>query len=219
MSAVADRIAALIRGSGLSQREVGRRCGVSGVTVHKWTSGIMQPSGEALEAFCELFSVTPAYLLFGDGNAPGAQTIVGAGDSISIPQIDIEGSCGEDRAVLQEVAPLIQFVKVSFEFVRQYCASASPRSLQIITAVGDSMEPTIASGDAVIVDVSQKIVNSEGIYVVRLGNNILLKRIQIGTDSLILLSDNKRYQPLYVDAQDLCVVGRAYAGLQIRRLA
>jgi len=65
MSAVSERIKALIEQSGLSYRSLAKKVGVSNVTVRNWAIGHSEPNREGLEALCEIFGVTPAYVMFG----------------------------------------------------------------------------------------------------------------------------------------------------------
>lgn len=60
MSAVSERIKALIEQSGLSYRSLAKKVGVSNVTVRNWAIGHSEPNREGLEALCEIFGVTPA---------------------------------------------------------------------------------------------------------------------------------------------------------------
>ena len=216
MSAVSDRIGALVKASGLSQRELARRLGTTHVTVSNWIKGASEPNEEGLEKLCEFFSVTPAYIKYGDGNAPVGQTII-TDDVISIPLINANVSCGYGFLNDSELI-LIRFVRVSIEFIRRYCPAANLRSLQIMTAFGDSMEPTLSEGDSVIVDVSEKTVKRDGLYVLRIGDGLFVKRIQITPKGLRLISDNPLYHPIDSTEDELEVIGRAYVGLCLKRL-
>ena len=92
MSAVSERIKALIEQSGVSYRSLAKKVGVSNVTVRNWAIGHSEPNREGLEALCEIFGVTPAYVMFGDANSP-VQTLVEDG-IVSIPHVNAEVSCG-----------------------------------------------------------------------------------------------------------------------------
>lgn len=216
MSAVSERIGALVKASGLSNRELSRRLGTTHVTISNWVRGAAEPSEEGLERLCEFFQVTPAYIMYGDGNAPHGQTIINE-DTVSIPMINAEVSCGAGFLNSQELI-LIRFIRVSIELIRRYCPSANIRSLQIMTAFGDSMEPTLSEGDSVIVDVSEKTVRRDGMYVVRIGASLFVKRIQITPKGLRLISDNSLYHPIETTEDEVEIIGRAYVGLCLKRL-
>jgi transcriptional regulator with XRE-family HTH domain len=215
MSAVSERIKALIEQSGLSYRRLAKKVGVSNVTVRNWAIGHSEPNREGLEALCEIFGVTPAYVMFGDANSP-VQTLVEDG-IVSIPHVNAEVSCGHGFLNTDELE-LIRFVRVSQGFIRRYCPSANVRSLQIMAAFGDSMEPTLHEGDAVIVDISEKKIVRDGMYVVRIGEGLFVKRVQVTPEGLRLLSDNKFYEPINTTPESIEVIGRAYVGLCIKRL-
>ena len=52
------------------------------------------------------------------------------------------------------------------------------------------MEPTIRDGDVLLVNTALDHVRTEGIYVIRFGEVLLVKRIAVGMDSVTLISDN-----------------------------
>lgn len=216
MSAVSERIGALVKASGLSNRELARRLGTTHVTISNWLNGASEPNESGLEKLCEFFEVTPAYIKYGDGNAPQGQTII-TDDVVSIPLINAEVSCGQGFLNDRELI-LIRFVRVSIELIRRYCPTANLRSLQIMTAFGDSMEPTLCEGDSVIVDVSEKTVRRDGMYVIRIGDGLFVKRVQIIPRGLRLLLDNEFYKPIDTTEEDIAIVGRAYVGLCLKRL-
>ena len=217
METLAQRIQALIRDSGLSQRALAARIGVSSSSLSQWASGRFRPSDEAIAALCEFFSVTPAWLLYGDGNAPEGQSIV-MSDTVAIPQLDVSGSCGFGDTV-EEFVSLVRMIRVSLSFLRIYCPGANNHALHIIPCRGDSMEPTLSDGDTVIVDASQTRPTSEGVYAVVLNGCVFVKRIQFLQDSYRLLSDNKRYDAIDVrSCDDVKIIGKCYVSFAIKRL-
>lgn len=217
METMAQRIQALIRDSGLSQRALAARIGVSSSSLSQWATGRFRPSDEAIATLCEFFSVTPAWLLYGDGNAPEAQSIV-MSDTVAIPQLDVSGSCGFGDAV-EEFVSLVRMIRVSLSFLRIYCPGANNHALHIITCRGDSMEPTLSDGDTVIVDVSQKHPTTEGVYAVVLNGSVFVKRLQFLQNGYRLLSDNKRYDAINVASyDDVKIIGKCYVSFAIKRL-
>ena len=216
MSATSERIKSLIESTGLSRREIARRIGVSHVSLSQWISGKNEPSREKLESFCEFFSVTPAYVLYGTGNAP-EQTIAHDDGTVAIPLLDIRCSCGGGCDVPADVS-LIRFLRASAEFIRRYCPSANVRSLQIVTASGDSMAPTFQDGDAVIVDRSETRISADGIYAIRVNGSVFIKRVQTLPSGVRLLSDNHLYPPIDAHAGEIDVIGRCYVGVCLKSL-
>lgn len=64
---------------------------------------------------------------------------------------------------------------------------------------GNSMEPELKDGDTVLVDQSQKDVLSGAVFAVGIDDTIMVKRIEKHPNKLVLLSDNTRYAPIYLD--------------------
>ncbi len=86
-------------------------------------------------------------------------------------------------------------------------------SLALIQAEGDSMEPTLSDGDTLLIDHSITKVKSEAIYVLRIGETLVAKRLQMLFDgSVSVQCDNPRYQDYTISASEvetsLTVVGR-----------
>ena len=68
---------------------------------------------------------------------------------------------------------------------------------------GDSMEPLMEDGDTLLVDQSDTQVMDGKIYVVTLGDELRVKRVQKGMRGYILRSENPRYADITIDGADL----------------
>jgi SOS-response transcriptional repressor LexA len=68
---------------------------------------------------------------------------------------------------------------------------------------GDSMEPLMEDGDTLLVDQSDTQVMDGKIYVVTLGDELRVKRVQKGMRGYILRSENPRYADIVIDGADL----------------
>ena len=80
----------------------------------------------------------------------------------------------------------------------------SPKELVIVKTKGDSMEPTISDGSDLVVNRAQKTPIDGKIFVVRKGNTIWVKRIQVLLDDeFVLISDNKQYSPITINKADM----------------
>ncbi len=65
METVGQRIKALRRVTGTSQKELGKFCGVSDVAVGYWEKDINTPGGEALSKLAKFFNTSIDYILYG----------------------------------------------------------------------------------------------------------------------------------------------------------
>jgi len=74
---------------------------------------------------------------------------------------------------------------------------------------GNSMEPTIANGDTVLVNITQRDIVDGGIYALRGENAMIIKRVQNELDGrLRLISDNPVFKAIEIAHTELDVIGR-----------
>lgn len=75
----------------------------------------------------------------------------------------------------------------------------------LVNVTGDAMEPTLINGDPIMVDMQVNRVDVSGIYVIEMGGDLFVKRIQRKMDgSLVVKCDNTKYEDE--------VIEREYAG-------
>lgn len=87
-----------------------------------------------------------------------------------------------------------------------------PSSLSVIRVAGDSMEPTLCDGDDILVDQTVATVREEGIYVLRVDDLLVVKRL-IPDRRLVppfrISSDNERHPDIVIsDPASVRVIGR-----------
>ena len=90
---------------------------------------------------------------------------------------------------------------------------ARPGDLWMIPVDGDSMEPVLASGDRILIDVSRTVPVPPGIFVIWDGMGFVAKRIEHVPHSdpprVVLKSLNPEYDSYERLAEEIRVVGRA----------
>jgi phage repressor protein C with HTH and peptisase S24 domain len=105
----------------------------------------------------------------------------------------------------------VEFIALRHEWVRSVFG-IEPDRLLMETAVGESMQPGIQDGDLLLIDGTENRFRSFGVYVLEIGDERLVKRVQRRLDgSLSLISDNPTYETEHVPparAADIRVVGR-----------
>ena len=79
----------------------------------------------------------------------------------------------------------------------------SERNSVLMDVRGDSMEPLLKDGDTLLLDQSDTEILDGRIYVVTLGDELRVKRIQKGFKGYILRSENPRYADITVEGEDL----------------
>ena len=130
------------------------------------------------------------------------------GDYVLIPHLDIGASAGAGA----EPGPELPVAVLAFQssWVRGL-ASGRPEALSVIRVEGDSMLPTLADGDNILVDTDDSERLRDGIYVLRTDDALLVKRLSINpaTRRLTIRSDNSAY-PSWDDCDPatVAVIGR-----------
>jgi SOS-response transcriptional repressor LexA len=84
-------------------------------------------------------------------------------------------------------------------------------SIRIDETDGDSMKPIMGPGDVVIIDRDDRIeIVSDAIYAVRIDEASTVKKVQQKGRYLFLISQNKDYEPIIIDINDIenPVIGR-----------
>lgn len=84
--------------------------------------------------------------------------------------------------------------------------------LAIVEVRGDSMEPTLSSGDRVLVNMSDRQVSQPGIFIIYDGDGTVIKRVEKIPGSkppkIVLISDNPLHGKYELDSEDVQIVGR-----------
>lgn len=126
------------------------------------------------------------------------------GDWIEVPRLSLGASAGPGvDAALEEAFDTFRF---SPRWLREMGLDA--RALSAIRVTGDSMEPTLRDGDEILVD-SRPLALRDGVYVVRLDDMVLVKRLETARPGRIaLLSDNPAYRPIDCEAGEVVIIGR-----------
>lgn len=141
--------------------------------------------------------------------APPPSTGISPADYVYIPRFDVSASAGPGLFADQE--QVIDYMAFREDWVRR-ALGVDPTRLVLITAQGDSMEPTIRSGDLLLIDTSVDRILDDAIYVICRGGQLVVKRLQrFFRGAIAIRSDNPAYVDETLDAadlEDLRVAGR-----------
>jgi phage repressor protein C with HTH and peptisase S24 domain len=119
---------------------------------------------------------------------------------VLLPLLEARAAAGNHGGLRSD--HLVDFIAFSESFLKQ-TLRRSPQNLALLTASGDSMDPTIRDGDLLLVDTSARRIEGSFIYVLAIGGGLLVKRIDLRRDgSVILKSDNPKYAAEEVPAAE-----------------
>jgi phage repressor protein C with HTH and peptisase S24 domain len=125
-------------------------------------------------------------------------------DWVDVPRLALGASAGPGAVPQEEQA--VGAFRFSRRWLRQQ--GLDSRSLSAIAVDGDSMEPVLRDGDEILVDTTLRPLR-DGVHVVRVGEVLLVKRLETGRPGLVVLkSDNPAYDPIALAPCDVEVVGR-----------
>ncbi len=208
-----ERIAARMQALNLTQSELARRVGVSQPAIHallnrnKTGSRILGPVARELQT-------TVAYLNGEtDDPAEGAQVpmkpedVAEQFDLVPLEEIDLEygmgGTFGDSPVTVQ----VHQIPRLLMEAMGGRGTTST--SLFVAKGRGDSMEPTIADGDMIIVDRSKRqLRDPDRIWALTVGDFHMVKRLRPRGSSIVLLSDNPKVPEEVVSMEEINLVGR-----------
>lgn len=210
---------------GILQKDLLEPVGVNKGTIIRWESGSSIPSDKLAE-FAKLgFDIS--YVVTGirtestkkDTSIEEERTPVQhlsknetsflPANLFYVPVVDVEASAGHGAMVISE-----EYSDKSMVFDCQWLSkrNLNKSNLVVITAKGDSMHPTIISGESLVVDTSPLDNFVDGIYVIDLDSHLLVKRLQRQfTGGIKILSDNPAYEAQLVPQESLDqlhIVGR-----------
>lgn len=190
---MSERIAQAIIGSGRQPRDLSKEIGISVARISQLKSESGGIKAEHLFAFARATGYSPQWIAEGVGeprtHAPQEN------DYAVIAQHNAKKSDG--------TAPLNAHAGISGELVfkRSWLNSMGlqEKSLKVIYTQGNSMSPTLADGDALLLDESQKEASNRHVYaILRPDGELIIKRlVRTMTNGWIIRSDNedKRLYP------------------------
>lgn len=125
------------------------------------------------------------------------------GLAIAVPCIDAAASAGPGGLVEDDVSAGTRLIDPALVKALRL----DPAGLSMITAVGESMLPTIHPGDALLVDcANRRVASRAAVFVIRAHGALLVKRVARHGNAVIVTSDNPDYPR--IDSDDIDIVGR-----------
>lgn len=216
----AERLRRAVRGVG-TVKQVAKMSGVAFGTLNAYLAGgemkmsnaaaLAQATGVRLEWLATgagPMHEAEAGLLECGAELGGQDLVPQAPGSMLIPRYDARAAAGNGSPFNE--GHMVGKVQISGDLLPPNLRR-NPAHLALIECMGDSMEPALRDGDYLLVDTSIRNVAAGPIYILRVGDTLLAKRLQPRLDGTVLvISDNPRYPPETVtpsDAHPLEIVG------------
>lgn len=198
MELLSERIDFAMKKRNLNANSLANLVGVTRPAMAKILNGDTREPKKIFEIAAAL-GVPVEWLKTGKGEAPDFEAEVDSVEENNEPfytrleVLDVYASAGNGEFVSGDLAGYVQAVEFQNEYFHQLFQRASDKGLSIINVKGDSMEPTICSGDLLFVDTTRNAYQGDGIYVFSFNDKLYVKRLQFAGDKLLVISDNKHY--------------------------
>lgn len=193
---IGERIASLYEGRDRS--EFSKDLGVHDAAVGTYVRGDSEPPIEFLTKLHEEMSVDMNWLLAGEGtfNLPAFR------EELSIPHYDVQVNAGDGVVGLIPISG--KYISFDESWFKQFVPINAV--LGVLDVNGDSMMPTLRSGDSIIVNMNQEHIKAAlaegGIFVFSIRGDFKVKRLQpMANGDLRIISDNDKYQNETITAE------------------
>ncbi len=207
-----DRLASLIEEAG-NPNAFANKVGVSPSGIHRLIEG-GTPGMPLLIKICDAFNISSDWLSRGIGEKYLNENITPklsdelvfvydtAGNKVDlneftfIPRYNVAASAGHGADISQE-QPMhpMAFRKYWIDNILRICAT----DLIIIGVKGDSMEGEISDGDVILINTADRYLNN-GIYVIRIDGDLIVKRVQkLPGNKIEVSSTNTAYRAFEID--------------------
>lgn len=220
MTTLSERLTSLMNEKGISQAELARLIGIKQPSVFKILNGETRNPKKILEIATAL-NVDPHWLKTGEGDPDPSYRIVEVSEpqnpnTVRVDILDVEASAG-NGAYLSPTEQGLLSQEFDLTFFRQQFGRADAKHLKLITVKGDSMAPTLESGDLLYVDISENYFAADGLYVFTFDGQTFIKRLQKVGKEMLVISDNPTYKEwTFTQDDDVFIHGRVIFSMPMK---
>lgn len=202
-----NRLKELRRAKGLTQEEIARLLGVQKAAICKYETGRVAIPPDTLVVLCDFFGVTADYMLCREEPvlvspqfkppASLSPRFHPVSDAVGVPLV----------GCVHAGLPMLAAENIS-EYVPVPAADVQGGDYFYMEVEGDCMVGAcIPEGALVLVRMQQHVENGQ-IAVVRLEDEVLLRKVKWMNNQLVLIPSNTRYEPIIVAGGDVQIIGR-----------
>jgi phage repressor protein C with HTH and peptisase S24 domain len=172
-----------------------------------------RPARETLARVAEVLKVDVDWLISGIGKVEGDLPVPlsEVEDFVPIRLAAPRASMGGGAVVDDQDEDTDRTYQFRRSWIEQRLG-VKPSNLRLLHVEGDSMAPTLMSGDMVLVDMTRRVPNPPGIFVLNDGMGLVAKRIEAVPNCdpprIRIFSDNPVYSPYEQLLEMVNIVGR-----------
>ena len=197
----------------MSQKSFGASLGLSQGTYQKYESGMASFPDELKAQLAERYGINLHWLITGEGamHTSGDDSHARVRDNafkddddalkdsvvVEMTSLKVSAGAGQEWGGAQLTGEKLCIPK---RVARRYPKDAAFAGAQV---VGDSMEPTLHDGEPVVY--VRDFIQGDGIYVLAVNGELLVKRLQFDGifNKLHIISDNTRYRSVEIPMEGL----------------
>lgn len=210
-----------------SQKKFGERLGITPMQVSLLENGQRDVKIELINQL-EQIGIDPRWLITGEGEmfrsdetdieltaAGNSELALGDSSVVKIPVIDVRASAGP--GILNYIEDIKDYVAIPVSMLPVH---SGRQNLAFIEIYGDSMEPTLRSGERIVIDTQAQDIISGGIYLIKAFDELRIKRLEQRLNGNIrIFSDNPAFAPEELTKEqwytsEILVIGRMIMSLR-----
>ncbi len=216
---IGNRIQSMRRSKGLTQDKMAQLLNVAPNTLSNWENDVHAPSRAKVRQIADILGVSPIDI---EEQGVNPDQVIDAssdlGGLVFVPEYTTRVAADGGVVVEQEADKPLRWPWPKTFFETEI--KANPRDCGVLEVIGDSMEPTLRSGDRVLVNFSRINPARPGIYVLSELGEAIVKRVELIPGSrpprLRISSDNPLHQAYEVAADDVQILG--WVELRVTRI-
>lgn len=185
----------------MTQSELAERMGVNKNTISQYKTGSRTPPMDTLELLVDALDISLAeFFACRDDSRP---------DLVFVERVKAKPRAGTGG--LETDSAHDGYYSFHSSFIAR--KGGTDKTMKIFEVAGDSMSPTLVDGDMIMVNTGESDVRTGRIYLLRIGEELMVKRLETRPGGILLLrSDNPDYDDIPVNRGDECadveVLGR-----------
>ena len=210
---IGSKMKEIMKASGLDQYSTAEMLKISQPALNFYMNDKRKVPNEVIKDFCKIFNVS-VDVLYDDNSVITANQLKSIPNSVSIKIIDAVACCGTGIEALHE--NVVGTWDIPLQKYRDF-ATAKPENVYMLQVEGDSMTPTLNSGDWALADTSQNFISSDGLYLIRMASGLAVKRIQSGLNDITIKSDNPAYKDITASVGEVAILGKIIYTLNAKK--